>query len=714
MSIEEKIVDILERMTLHEKLGQMQQLSGTSGDFEERIRRGMVGSFLNVKGEAARKYQEIAVKESRLGIPLVFGRDVIHGYRTVMPIPLGMAASFNPGLVEEAAGIAAEEAAFEGIHWTFAPMVDVSRDSRWGRVAESAGEDTFLNASMGAAMVRGFQKREGDSIRGIAACAKHYVGYGAAEGGRDYNTTLIPEGELRDCYLPPFKACADAGAATFMSAFNDLNGVPTSGNRFTIRKILKDEWAYDGMVVSDWGSITEMVPHGYCADGKDAACKGIRAGVDMEMVSEAYIANAEQLLAEKKISMEMIDDAVARILRLKFRLGLFDKAPAGADDQSSSLNADRFDAARRIALESCVLIKNDGALPLAGKSTLAVIGPLADSPADMLGTWAMDGRPSDVKTPLDAFRSLNGSSIKYAAGMPSPRSFDKSLISGAVDAARGSDAAVIFLGEEAVMSGEAHSRAYLELPGVQLDLLKAVREAGKPVVVVIFAGRGLCLDPILKCADALLYAWHPGVAAGPAIADLLFGKVSPSGRLPISLPSAVGQSPIYYNRRNTGRPAQKGRRAGIPAGTPLDPREFCAAYIDADPFAEFPFGFGLTYGKFEYGPVKLSEAVLSMKGAVKAKVELRNSGKTEATEVVQLYLRDLVGSRTRPVRELKGFRRVTLKPGETAEVAFKVEPSMLAFHDEDMNYAAEPGLFHLWIAPDSSSGDHVEFELKAD
>lgn len=711
MTIEARISDLLSRMTLAEKLGQMQQIHGAEPSHLDRIRQGRVGSFLNVLGEEARRYQEVALKESRLGIPLLFGRDVIHGLRTVLPIPLGQAAGFNPALVEKAAAMVAEEAGAAGIHWTFAPMVDISRDSRWGRIAESAGEDPLLNAVMGAAMVRGFQQRQGDEIRGIAACAKHYVGYGATEGGRDYNTTLIPEGELRDVYLPPFKACVDAGVATVMSAFNDLNGVPTSGNRFTLRTILKGEWAFDGMVVSDWGSVTEMIAHGYCAGEKEAAQAGIRAGVDMEMVSESYTAHAEALIQEGRLSLAMIDEAVERILRLKFRLGLFEKAPAGVADVAARPAAAHLDLARQLARESVVLMKNEGALPLAKACRLAVLGPLADSPADMFGTWAVDGRPEDVTTPLAALREVYGPRLAFVPGLPSPRSLETGGIPAAAAAAREADAAILFLGEEAVLSGEAHCRAVLDLPGAQLELLKAVKAVGKPVVVVLFAGRGLCLGPVIDLADALLYAWHPGVMAGPALADLLLGIESPSGRLPISLPWTVGQIPMYYNRRNTGRPAPEGRRAGLPPGTPLDPREFCPSYIDADPTPQFPFGFGLTYSRFEYGSLRLSAATLVRNGSLAVCSTLKNAGGSGATEVVQLYVRDLAGTRTRPVRELKGFQRVTLQAGESREVRFSLTPEMLAFHDEDMHFVAEPGRFQVWISPDSASGRPEEFEL---
>lgn len=715
--IETRVKELLARMTLADKLGQMQQWSGyipweaEQKNWEEDIRQGRIGSFLNTTGDQARRFQEIAVKESRLGIPLLFGRDIIHGLRTVLPVPLGLAATFDPELVEEGSRMVAAEALAVGLHWTFTPMVDVSRDSRWGRIAESAGEDTHLNCVMGAAMVRGLQQREGDTIHGIAACAKHYVGYGAAEGGRDYNTTLIPEGELRDVYLPPFKACVDAGLATVMSGLHDLNGVPASGNQFTIRRILKGEWKFDGMVVSDWGSICEMINHGYCADTRDAARAGIRAGVDMEMETDAYAKHVAELLEAGVITQEMIDDAVSRILRLKFRLGLFDKEPFGVDDNRAELPETNLAIARKAAVESVVLMKNEGILPLAAGRRVAVIGPLADSPADMLGCWAMDGRAEDVRTPLAALQAVPGLTLAYAQGLPSARSTDTSLIPEAVRVASQADAVVMFLGEDAIMSGEAHCRAVIDLPGAQMELIEAVKKAGKPIVIVLFAGRALCLGRAFHLADALLYAWHPGVMAGPALADLLLGVESPSGRLPISLPWTVGQIPIYYNKRNTGRPPAEGRRGGIPVGTPLDPKEFCPSYIDADPVAQFGFGFGLSYTRFEYGEVQLSAGTLTQGGILEASVEITNIGSHPATEVAQFYLRDLVGSRTRPIRELKGFRRVTLAPGERKTVRFTVTSAMLAFHDEEMKLVAEPGTFHLWISPDSRSGKPAVFEL---
>lgn len=715
--IETRVRELLARMTLADKLGQMQQWSGVipweseQKNWDEDIRNGRIGSFLNATGDQARRFQEIAVKESRLGIPLLFGRDIIHGLRTVLPIPLGLAATFDTGLVEEASRMVAAEALALGLHWTFTPMVDISRDSRWGRVAESAGEDTHLNCVMGAAMVRGLQQREGDTIHGIAACAKHYVGYGAAEGGRDYNTTLIPEGELRDVYLPPFKACVDAGLATVMSGLHDVNGIPASGNCLTLRRILKGEWKFDGMVVSDWGSVHEMINHGYCADTRDAARAGIRAGVDMEMETDCYAKHAGELLDSGALTMDMIDEAVSRILRLKFRLGLFDKEPFGADDKRTDLPAANLAIARKAAVESVVLMKNGGVLPLAPGRRIAVIGPLADSASDMLGCWAMDGRAEDVRTPLAALRAVPGLAVTYAQGLPSARSTDTSLIAEAARVAGQADTVVMFLGEDAIMSGEAHCRAVIDLPGAQMELIEAVKAAGKPLVLVVFAGRALCLGRAFDLADALLYAWHPGVMAGPALADLLLGVESPSGRLPISIPWTVGQIPIYYNKRNTGRPPAEGRRGGIPIGTPLDPKEFCPSYIDADPVAQFGFGFGLSYTRFEYGEVRLSAGTLKQGGTLEASVEITNTGSRHATEVAQLYIRDLVGSRTRPIRELKGFQRVTLAPGERRTVRFTVTCAMLAFHNDEMKLVAEPGTFHLWVSPDSRAGKPAVFEL---
>lgn len=711
-SIESRIDALLAQMTLAEKIGQMWQISGKIDGAEAIIRNGGVGSFLNVVGEDARELQRIAVDESRLGIPLIFGRDVIHGFRTIFPIPLGQAATFDPAVVREGARVAAREAAALELHWTFTPMLDIARDPRWGRIAEGCGEDPYLTAQMGVAMVEGFQGEDLSDPERIAACLKHYVGYGAAEGGRDYNTTWIPEGLLRDVYLPPFHAGVKAGAATVMSAFNDLNGVPASGNPFTLRAILREEWGFDGMVVSDWNSVIEMIPHGFAADEKDAAAKAIAAGVDMEMVSRSYVDYVESLVAEGVLSMDLIDASVRAILRFKFRLGLFERPINGVDPTGVLLAGDHLHAARIVARESCVLLKNDSALPLdRGIGKVAVVGPLADSGNDQLGCWAFDGRGEDCRTPLAALReALGADRVIYHPGLPHARSQDTSAFAGMKEAVSEADAVVLFVGEEAILSGEAHSRAFLDLPGAQEALIDALAAKGKPLIAVVMAGRSLVLTPILDKVDALLYAWHPGTMGGPAIADLLLGEASPSGRLPVTFLRAVGQIPLYYNAKNTGRPTPDDAPS-IPTGTPLDPQNFTAGYLDVDHRPLFPFGYGLTYTTFEYSDLRLSTTRLGMGETLTATVTLTNTGTRPATEVVQLYVRDLVGSITRPVRELKGFQRVDLAPGASQAVTFTLHTDDLAFHNAAMQRITEPGHFHLWIAPHAAGGLRGAFEV---
>jgi len=711
MDIEKRIDDLLARMTLPEKIGQMRQISGAPEGTEDLIRQGAVGSFLNVMGEDARRCQRLAVEESRLGIPLIFGRDVIHGFRTILPIPLGQAATFDPEVVREGARIAAREAAACGVHWTFAPMVDIARDPRWGRIAEGCGEDPYLAACMGAAMVEGFQGSDLADPERIAACAKHYVGYGAAEGGRDYNTTWIPEGLLRDVYLVPFQACVRAGTATLMSAFNDLNGVPASGNAFTLRKVLKGEWGFDGFVVSDWASIWEMIPHGFAADEQEAAQLGVAAGVDMEMVSSCF-EHLEALVAAGKLPLELIDDAVRRILRVKLRLGLFEHPYADEGRQAVILSAEHRQVAQRAARESCVLLKNEGLLPLsAAISKLAVIGPLADSGRDQLGCWVMDGRGEDAVTPLQALQgALGAGRVVYAPGLADARSTDESLIPEAVAAAQAAEAVVAFLGEDAGLSGEAHSRAFLDLPGAQQRLLDALAATGRPVVAVILTGRSLALGPVVEKAGALLLAWHPGTMGGPAIADLLLGVEAPVGRLPVTLPRTVGQVPLYYNHKSTGRPPADDAPS-IPTGTPLDPEGFVSSYLDVDHRPLFPFGFGLSYTTFAYRDLQLSTPQLRLGEALTASVTVTNTGAAKGIEVVQLYVRDRVGSLTRPVRELKGFQRVELAPGESRQVSFTLHTDDLAFHNAAMQRVTEPGAFDLWIGPDAQHGLPAEFTV---
>ncbi len=714
--VEQRTDALLARMTLEEKLGQMSQASAPAAltdQLREEIRKGRWGSFLNADPQFIAEAQRIAAKESRLSVPLIFGRDVIHGFRTVFPIPLGQSASWDPELVRQAARTAAREASSTGIRWTFAPMIDIARDPRWGRIAESLGEDPYLGEVLASAMVRGFQGDSLDAPGSIAACAKHYVGYGAAEGGRDYNTAWIPEILLRNVYLRPFHAARDAGVATFMSAFNDLNGIPASGNAFTLRQVLRNEWKFDGFVVSDWTAITELIPHGYAADPKDAALKGIRAGVDMEMVSTSFYDHVRELIDAGQLDSKLVDEAVRNILRIKFRLGLFEGPAGGQGSTAGLLVPEALQVARKLAAESCVLLKNENrTLPLSKSiGKVAIIGPLADSPADQMGTWAPDGQRQDVRTPLAAFRQALGEArVAWAPGLKTSRDTSHDGFAAALQAAHSADAVLLFLGEEANLSGEARSRAFLDLPGAQEELVKEVAKAGKPLIAVVLAGRPLTFQDVSGTVNAVLCAWHPGTMGGPAIADVVFGDVVPSGKLTATFPRTVGQVPIYYAHMNTGRPPSASD-LGIPLGTPLNPRGNTSRYIDVDYTPEYPFGFGLSYTKFDYSNLRLSAPRLPLGGTLTVSAEVANTGAYEADEIVQLYTRDLVASVTRPVRELKGFRRVHLKPGEKQTVEFTLRAQDLAFYGENMQLATEPGVFHVWIAPDSSSGLSGEFEV---
>lgn len=718
--IENKVETLLHKMTLEEKLGQMNQLS--PWDFEDlakRVRKGEVGSILNVVNpEEVNKIQKIAVEESRLGIPLIVSRDVIHGYKTIFPIPLGQAATFNPEVVKEGARVAAIEASADGIRWTFAPMIDVARDPRWGRIAESCGEDPYLNAVMGTAMIKGYQ---GDSLNdptAIAACAKHFVAYGAAEGGRDYNSTFIPERVLRNVYLPPFKAAADAGCATFMTSFNDNDGVPSTANSFVLKDVLRKEWKYDGMVVTDWASALEMVNHGFCTDGKDAAEKSVNAGVDMEMVSETFIQNLKQSIAEKKVSIETIDNAVRNILRLKFRLGLFDN-PYVVTPQTVKYAEKHLQTAKTAAEQSVILLKNENqTLPFTDKiKTLAVIGPMADAPYEQMGTWVFDGEKEHTQTPLTAIKEMYGDRVKvlFEKGLDYSRDKNTAGIARAVSAARQADAVVVFVGEESILSGEAHSLANLNLQGAQSQLIKELAATGKPVVTVVMAGRQLVIADEVKVSDAMLYSFHPGTMGGPAIADILFGKVNPSGKTPVTFPRMSGQVPIYYAQHKTGRPANPTEmlidEIPVEAGqTSVGCRSF---YLDAGNSPLFPFGYGLSYTTFEYSNLSLASDKLTAQDTLSISFTLKNTGKYDGTEVVQLYVQDKVGSVTRPVKELKRFQRVTLKVGESTQVSLSLPVSELAFWGYDMNYTVEPGDFTLWVGTNSAEGLTKDFSVSA-
>ena len=720
LEIENKVEALLGKMTLEEKLGQMNQLS--PWDFDElagKVRKGEVGSILNYTDSAlVNKIQRVAVEESRLGIPLLVSRDVIHGYKTIFPIPLGQAATFNPQIVERGARVAAVEASADGIRWTFAPMIDISRDPRWGRIAESCGEDPYLTSVMGTAMIKGFQGSLLNSPTSMAACAKHFVAYGASEGGKDYNSTFVPERVLRNVYLPPFKAAVDAGCATFMTSFNDNDGVPGTANKFVLKDILRDEWKFDGMVVTDWASAAEMINHGFCADGKDAAEKSVNAGVDMDMVSETFIKNLKRSLEENVVSMQAIDNAVRNILRLKFRMGLFDN-PYIATPQRVKYAEEHLKAAKEAVEQSVILLKNsNGTLPLTDNvRTIAVVGPMADAPYEQLGTWVFDGEKEHTVTPLKAIKEMYGDKVNviFEPALAYSRDKDRSGIVKAVSAARRADAVIVFVGEESILSGEAHSLANLDLQGAQSELIKSLSAVGKPLVTVVMAGRQLTIGKEVEASDAVLYLFHPGTMGGPAIADILFGKVNPSAKTPDTFPRMTGQLPMYYAHNNTGRPANPTEmlidEIPVEAGqTSVGCRSF---YLDAGDTPLFPFGYGLSYTTFEYSNLKLASDMLTVGGELLVTVDLKNTGRYDGVEVVQLYIQDKVGSVTRPVKELKAFRRVALKAGESTVVSFSLPVSELAFWGYDMTYGVEPGDFRLWVGTSSAEGLSADFTVAA-
>ncbi len=724
MTTEQRIEALLASMSLSEKIGQMHQVMGSdhhvSDDLREQVQSGKIGSVINIVSiDMICELQRIAMEESRLGIPLLMGRDVIHGFKTVFPIPLGQAASWNPDVIEQGASIAAQEAASVGVNWTFAPMIDVARDPRWGRIAESLGEDPYLCSQLGAAMVRGFQGDNMSDVGRIAACAKHFAGYGAAEAGMDYNTTIIGENDLRNVYLPPFKAAADAGVATFMTAFNDLNGVPASGNEFLLKQVLREEWLYSGMVVSDWESISQLTEHGFTANDKDAAFEAANAGVDMEMVSRCYADNLESLIAEERVSLAQVDACVSNILRVKFDLGLFENPYAQPDKLPAPLNQQHREAAKQAALESVVLLKNsDQCLPLKRESlnSLAVIGPLATDPYEQLGTWIFDGDVESSEPLLPAITALASEHLKvsYAQGMDTTRSHSQSGFAEAVALAEASDQVVLCLGEESILSGEAHSRASIELPGCQAALIDTIAELGKPLILVVMAGRPLALESVVDKVDAILYAWHPGTMGGPALAELLFGLATPSGKLPVTFPRVTGQIPMYYAKKNTGKPPTPETVVHIDtieSRAPQTSLGMSAFHLDAGFTPLFSFGHGLSYTEFEYRNLELSSPVMSSDGKITVSAELQNTGDRSGTEVVQLYVRDLVGNVTRPVKELKGFQRVSLNAQEARRVEFTIDAQDLAFYDRKMNRVIESGQFHVWIAGDSESGVMGEFEI---
>jgi len=712
--VEARVDKLLGQMTLQEKIGQMNQVSagGEVSNYADALRKGQIGSILNeVDPAKINEFQRIAVEESRLGIPLLVGRDVIHGFHTVFPIPLGLAATFDPALVEEGARVAALEATAQGVRWTFSPMLDIARDPRWGRMAEGSGEDTYLDARMGEAMVRGYQGASLDSTS-MAACIKHFVGYGAAEGGRDYNSTFLTERQLRNIYLPPFEAAVKAGALTLMTSFNDNDGVPSTGNTFVVKDILRGEWGFDGLVVTDWNSMGEMINHGFGTDRKDVAEKAANAGVDMDMMTYGFLSHLEELVKGGAVKEKTIDKAVRNILRVKILLGLFEHPYVDVEAAKAVQYApEHLASAQKSAEESVILLKNDGVLPLK-EGRILVTGPLADAPHDQLGTWAFDGQKEHTVTPLQALRDRFPGRVDYVPGLRYSRE-KRDNFADVTAAARKADIVLAFLGEEAILSGEAHSLADLNLVGSQSALLAALKATGKPVVAIVMAGRPLTIERDLPNMDALLYAFHPGTMGGPALARILAGEVNPSGKTPVTFLRTVGQAPLYYSHHMTGRPYNgETLLEDIPLEAGQTSLGNTSYYLDYGAYPLFPFGFGLSYTTFAYSGIGLDKKVYGADDTIQVSFTLANTGTCEGTEVAQVYVRDLVGSITRPVKELKAFLRVSLLPGESRQLTVQLPVSELSFTGLDGKRKVEPGDFQLWVAGSSKEGSPVAFAVR--
>ena len=733
-SIDSKVADLLSKMTLEEKIGQMNQYNGfwnftgpspEGGDAKvkyEHLRKGLVGSMLNVRGvKDVRSVQKIAVEESRLGIPLLFGFDLIHGYKTVFPIPLAEAASWDLDAIQLSAQLSAKEAAAAGINWTFAPMVDITRDARWGRVMEGAGEDPYLGSLVAAARVRGFQGEDLSAPSTIAATAKHFAAYGFAEAGRDYNTVDIGLNTLHNVVLPPFKATVDAGIKTFMNSFNDLNGIPATADAYLQRDILKGAWGFDGFVVSDWGSIREMIDHGYAKDRKHAGELAVLGGSDMDMESSIFINELETLLKEKKIPIAQIDDAVSRILKVKFELGLFDDPYlyCNEDLEKQITGAEEIVAATlEVAKKSIVLLKNENnTLPLKKNGQkIGLIGPLAADKTSPLGNWRIAAENNTAVSVLEGLQSYKGNTLVHTQGVrlidKVPAGFheevainitDRTGFDAAVEMAKQVDVVVMVLGEYGFQSGEGRSRTQLGLPGLQQELLEKVAAVNSYIVLVVMNGRPLILNWAAENVPAIVEAWHLGTQSGNAIAQVLYGDYNPSGKLPMSFPRSVGQLPLYYNQKSTGRPGADGEDAGS---------VFWSHYGDEKNSPLFPFGFGLSYTQFEYSQVQLSATTLNRGESITATVEVKNTGAVKGKEVVQLYLQDPYASATRPVKELKGFQMVDLEPGERKEVRFTITEADLKFYNAKQEWAAESGTFYLFIGSDSTVKEKQRFTLK--
>ncbi|WP_445711792.1 beta-glucosidase BglX [Flavobacterium sp.] len=728
-NIEARVDSVLQLMTLDEKIGQMNQYNGfweitgpvpkegQAAKKYENLKKGLVGSMLNVKGaKEVYALQKIAVEETRLGIPLLFGFDVIHGYKTISPIPLAEAASWDIEAIQKSAEIAAEEAAAVGINWTFAPMVDISRDARWGRVMEGAGEDPYLGSKIAEARIKGFQGTDLTSKKTVLACAKHFAGYGFAESGRDYNTVDVSEATLQNIILPPFKASVDVGVKTFMNSFNELNGVPATGNNYLQREILKKEWQFDGFIVSDWGSINEMIAHGYAKDSKEAAKIAINAGSDMDMESYAYIDHLKILIKEGKVEEKQIDDAVKRILRVKFELGLFDDPYKYCDEvyEKATVGKKEFhEGVLDIAKKSIVLLKNENKLlplPKSGKK-IALIGALASDKTSPLGSWRIGADDESAISVLEGMKQYKDNQLVYAKGTDVAigrtqfmwetkiNETDSSGFNEAITIAKQADIVVMVLGEHGLQSGEGRSRTDLGLPGLQQQLLEAVYKVNKNIVLVLNNGRPLAIPWAKENIPSILEAWHLGTQSGNAIAEVLYGDYNPSGKLPMTFPKSVGQVPIYYNYKNTGRPTMN------------EPESvFWSHYIDEENTPLFAFGFGLSYSKFQYSNLKLDKTSVSNNEKIKVTITLKNNSDIKGKEVVQLYIRDLVASVTRPVKELKDFKMVELAANETKEITFLIDEKMLAFYSGNSKWETEPGDFKVFIG--GSSDKTLESNFK--
>lgn len=709
-------------MTQAEKIGQLCQVSGAEGYVPDHIRHaiqsGQVGSVINeVHKETINELQRIAIEESRLGIPLLVGRDVIHGFKTIFPIPLGQAASWNPEIIEQGAKVAAKEASMAGVNWTFAPMIDISRDPRWGRIAESLGEDPYLCAELGSAMVKGFQDnyQYGESI---AACAKHFVGYGAAESGKDYCATNIPPNELRNVHMVPFKAASENKVATFMSSFSDIDGTPASGNKWLFDQVLRKDWQFEGFVVSDWESISQLTIHGLTENLKGAAWKAFDAGIDMEMVSTGYRDHLSELLQEHEEDDTRLNQMVERILTTKFQLGLFDQPTLECPGIFEQLPEAHLQAAKQAAVESCVLLQNrNDVLPLnKNLSKIAVIGPLADDGYEQLGTWIFDGEERHSQSILSAVQSrVSGETqVEFHRAMDTSRSHDIQNMDAIAQSVSDADVAILVLGEEAILSGEAHCRAELGLPGCQERLIEQLRQTDTPLILVILAGRPLTLEPVLDCVDAVLYAWHPGSMGGPAVVELLFGDANPSGKLPVTFPRKVGQIPIYYSQKLSGKPVNEHNFVhidDIPIRAAQTSLGMASNHLDVHFTPQFQFGFGLSYSQFSYQNLQLSTRQIDVDGTLVASVDIQNTSNRNGVEVVQLYIHDRVASLTRPPKELKGFQRVSIDAGQSQTVKFNIDKRHLGFYTFDGTYLCEPGIFSIGIGSSSNPELWNEFEL---